>query len=96
VYDRCAVRVSATRQGGRDPAETTVAQLVRVCDTRWAIEECFAQTKGELGMDQYEVRKWEAWHRFVTLCLLTHAYLVVLRSAAQQEEAGEKGAQIAA
>lgn len=78
------------------PVETTVAQLVGVCATRWAIEECFAQTKGELGMDQYEVRKWEAWHRFVTLCLLAHAYLVVMRSAAQQEEVEEKGAQIAA
>lgn len=41
-------------------------------------------------MDQYEVRTWTAWHRFVTLCLLAHAYLVVLRSAAQQEEAEEK------
>lgn len=78
------------------PVATTVAQLVGVCERRWAIEECFAQAKGELGMDQYEVRKWEAWHRFVTLCLLGHAYLVVLRSAAQQEEAEEKGAQIAA
>jgi hypothetical protein len=37
-----------------------------------------------------------AWHRFVTLCLLAHAYLVVVRHAARQEEAVEKGAMIPA
>jgi SRSO17 transposase len=74
------------------PEETTVAELVRVCTTRWQIEEGFAQAKGEVGLDQYEVRKWEAWHRHATLCMLAHAYLVVMRRAAQQEERGEKGA----
>ena len=74
------------------PEGTAVAELVRVCTARWQIEEGFAQAKGEVGLDQYEVRKWEAWHRHATLCLLAHAYLVVLRQAAQQEERGEKGA----
>ncbi len=60
------------------PAGTTSAELLRVCDVRWQIEEGFAQAKGELGLDQYEVRGWDAWHRFVTLCLLAHAYLAVL------------------
>ncbi len=78
------------------PMETTLEELVRVCDARWQIEECFAQAKGEVGMDQYEVRTWVAWHRFVTLCLLAHAYLVVMRAAARQEEVGEKGALIPA
>jgi SRSO17 transposase len=76
------------------PAETTEAELIRVCTTRWQIEEGFAQAKGEVGLDQYEVRKWEAWHRHATLCLLAHAYLVVMRQAAQREERGQKGAPI--
>jgi SRSO17 transposase len=33
-------------------------------------------------MDQYEVRTWTAWHRFVTLCMVAHALLVVLRAQA--------------
>ena len=78
------------------PAETSNEELVRVCDTRWQIEECFGQAKGEVGLDQYEVRTWVAWHRFVTLCLLAHAYLVVVRHAVRQEEVGEKGALILA
>jgi SRSO17 transposase len=76
------------------PEGTPEAELIRVCTTRWQIEEGFAQAKGEVGLDQYEVRKWEAWHRHVTLCLLAHAYLVILRHAAQREERGEKGAPI--
>jgi SRSO17 transposase len=74
------------------PAATGEAELIRVCTTRWQIEEGFAQAKGEVGLDQYEVRKWEAWYRHATLCLLAHASLVVMRHAAHQEECGEKGA----
>jgi SRSO17 transposase len=73
------------------PEGTAVAELLRVCATRWQIEEGFAQAKGEVGLDQYEVRTWEAWHRHATLCLLAHAYLVVLRHAAQREERGKRG-----
>jgi SRSO17 transposase len=69
------------------PEETSVQELVRVCDRRWAIEEDFAEAKGEVGLDQYEVRTWTAWHRFITLCLLAHAALVVLRQRALASEA---------
>ena len=74
------------------PEATGVDELVRVCETRWQIEQCLAEAKGEVGLDQYEVRKWAAWHRHATLGLLAHAYLVAMRRAAQQEERGEKGA----
>lgn len=68
------------------PPHTPTSELVRVCDARWTIEECFSQAKGEVGLDHYEVRKWEAWHRYVILCLLAHAFLVVTRFAAREEE----------
>jgi len=64
------------------PVLTPSAHLVRVAGTRWAVEEAFAQAKGEVGLDQYEVRQWEAWYRHVTLCLLAHAFLVVVRAQA--------------
>jgi SRSO17 transposase len=76
----------------RGPRETTVEELVGVCQERWAVEECFAEAKGEVGLDHYEVRRWEAWHRHVTLCLLAHAFLVVVRSATAREEGpGKRG-----
>ena len=77
------------------PEGTSIEELVRVCQDRWAVEQCFAEAKGEVGMDHYEVRKWDAWHRHVTLCLLAHAFLVAVRLAARDEEAaggsGKKG-----
>ena len=48
-------------------AETTLEELVRVGGMRWASEEGFAQAKGEVGLDPDEVRRWDAWHRHVTL-----------------------------
>ena len=64
------------------PAGTPLAELARVAGTRWVIEEGFERAKGEVGLDQYEVRRWEGWHRHITLCLLAHAFLEVTRSAA--------------
>ena len=54
---------------------------MRVAGTRWTIEECFEAAKGEVGLDQYEVRSWTGWHRHITLAMLALAYLTVLRQA---------------
>jgi hypothetical protein len=72
------------------PKDTSVGQLVRLAGRRWVIEDCFEAAKVEVGLDEYEVRKWDAWHRHITLCLLAHAYLAVLRS-----EAAKRGMQSA-
>jgi len=72
------------------PRNTPVEELVKICQSRWQVEECFAQAKGEVGLDHYEVRRWDAWHRYVTLCLLAHAFLVVTRSAAHRQELESK------
>ena len=70
------------------PADTPVATMVRVAGMRWAIEASFEDAKGAVGLDHYEVRKWTAWYRHVTLALLAHAYLEVTRL---QATAGQKG-----
>jgi SRSO17 transposase len=64
------------------PEGTDLATLVRVAGTRWTIEACFEAAKGEVGLDEYEVRSWTGWHRHVTLAMLAHAYLAVVREAA--------------
>jgi SRSO17 transposase len=64
------------------PEGTTLARLVRVAGMRWTIEGCFEAAKGEVGLDEYEVRSWTGWHRHTTLAMLAHAYLAVLRKAA--------------
>ena len=69
------------------PEDTSVEELVRVCQERWQVEVAFEAAKGEVGLDHYEVRRWEAWHRYITLCLLAHAFLVVICLAARNGEA---------
>jgi SRSO17 transposase len=73
------------------PADTPLAEMVRVTGTRWSIEESFERAKGEVGLDQYEVRRYDAWYRHITLCLLAHAFLEVTRAAANRDVGGRGG-----
>ena len=42
---------------------------------RWAIEQCFEECKGEVGMDHYEVRKYRGWHHHMLMTMLAHVFL---------------------
>lgn len=70
------------------PATSPIQELARVAGMRWAIEESFEDAKGTAGLDEYEVRKWQAWHRYITLALLAHAYLEVTRRYANEAQKG--------
>jgi SRSO17 transposase len=61
------------------PAGTDLAMLVQVAGRRWTIEVAFEAAKGEVGLDQYEVRSWTGWYRHVTLALFAQALLTVVR-----------------
>lgn len=66
------------------PQGATLEELVGVAGSRWAIEICFEAAKQEVGLDQYEVRKWGAWYRFITLAMFAHAFLAVQRARAEK------------
>ena len=59
------------------PTAVTLAELVRVAGARWAVEECFQAAKNEVGLDHYQVRRYDAWYRHITLAMLAHAFLAV-------------------
>nr|WP_213934391.1 IS701 family transposase [Rhodococcus sp. B50] len=61
------------------PADTPLAELVRVAGSRWAIEECFQTAKNETGLDHYQVRGYTAWYRHITLSMAAAAFLTILR-----------------
>ena len=71
------------------PSGTTLAQMATAIGTRWTVEQCFEEGKGEVGLDHYEVRSWQGWYRHITLCMLAHAFLVVLRTQSQMEDRRE-------
>lgn len=62
------------------PGETTLQEMAIVAATRYTVEQCIEEAKGETGLDHYEVRHWTSWHRHMTLSLLAHAWLAALRS----------------
>jgi SRSO17 transposase len=64
------------------PAGTLDEELIQVAGSRWAIEECFQAAKNETGLDQYQVRRYDAWYRHATLAMLAHAYLAVTAATA--------------
>jgi SRSO17 transposase len=70
------------------PASLRVTEMVLVAGRRWAIEVGFEEAKGLVGLDHYEVRKWQAWHRHITLALLAYAALVVTRGCITDPEKG--------
>src|ERR687885_2381416 len=73
------------------PLGTALATLVRVAGTRWTVESDFETTKGEVGLDHYEVRSWVGWYRHITLAMWAQAVLTMIRAAAREAELPKKG-----
>ena len=59
------------------PERSPLRELVRVAGARWAIEETFQTAKGQVGLDQYQARRYDSWYRHITLAMLAHAFLTV-------------------
>jgi SRSO17 transposase len=62
--------------------DSTLLDLACVASTRHTVEQCFEEGKGETGLDEYEVRYWHSWYRHITLSMLAHGFLVLLRREA--------------
>lgn len=73
------------------PSDTSLADLARVAGSRWQVEIGFEEAKGEVGLDEYEVRRWDGWYRHITLALVAHAVLAAMRALGQDQEARAKG-----
>jgi SRSO17 transposase len=66
------------------PRRSSTADLAWTAGSRWHIEECFQQAKGEAGLDHYQVRSWRAWYAHITLSMLALAWLAASRAQAQK------------
>jgi SRSO17 transposase len=62
------------------PQPTMLEDVVRVAGSRWTVESGFEVAKGEVGLDQYEVRTWRGWYRHITLVMWALALLTVMRA----------------
>jgi SRSO17 transposase len=55
--------------------ETSVSTLLLVAFSRWRIERCFEDEKGEIGLDHYEGRRWLGLKRHLTLSNVSYLFL---------------------
>jgi SRSO17 transposase len=63
------------------PRGTRLRTLVATAGARWAVEESFQTAKNEVGLDQYQVRRYDAWYAHITLAMAAAAFLVITRAA---------------
>ena len=57
------------------PESAPLRLFVWLSGIRWAVEQSFEETKTELGMAHYEVRKYPGWHRHMLTSMLAHFFL---------------------
>jgi SRSO17 transposase len=62
------------------PTGTAITAMITAAGLRWNIEDDNKAGKDQLGLDAYQVRKWDPWHRHVTISMLAHAFLAVTRA----------------
>jgi SRSO17 transposase len=63
------------------PLETTLDTLAQVAGSRYHVEHLLEEAKGSAGLGQYEVRHWHSWYRHMTLALMAHSWLTLIRQA---------------
>jgi len=56
--------------------EPSLGELARVIKAGACIEASFKRGKGEVGMDEYQVRTWQGWHHHMTLSLMAVWFLI--------------------
>lgn len=69
-----------------NPNAAGFGELVQVAGARWPIEECFAAGKNETGLDNYQVRTWDAWHRHIAFSMLAHTFLAITAQRARKSD----------
>ena len=53
--------------------------LLRVAFGRWPVEDCFRETKEELGLDHFECRGWRCIHRHLFVTILSQLFCARVR-----------------
>jgi SRSO17 transposase len=61
------------------PVDTSVQKLLLVAFSRWRVERCFEDQKGEVGLDKWEGRKYLSLKRHLILTSISYLFLAKVR-----------------
>ncbi len=70
------------------PPETPVETLLRVAFSRWRIECCYEDQKGEIGLDHFEGRRYQGLKRHLILSCVSYLFLSLVRERERGEKSG--------
>jgi hypothetical protein len=73
------------------PLEAPLPTLLLVAFSRWRVERCFEDEKGELGLDHYEGRKYPGLKRHLILTSVSHLFLAKVHQDLRGEKPGADG-----
>jgi len=73
------------------PENTNVQTLLLVAFSRWHIERCFEDHKGEVGLDHYEGRRYPGLKRHLILTAMSFLFLAKVRDELRGEKPGFDG-----
>jgi hypothetical protein len=69
------------------PQDVSIQKFVEVAGVRWTVECCFAESKSEVGLDEYKVRSYMRRYKHITFACLAHALLAYLSSCSLDTKA---------
>lgn len=73
------------------PVPTSVQKLLLVAFSRWRIERCFEDQKGEVGLDHYEGRRYVGLKRHLILTAMSYLFLARVRQKLAEKKPGADG-----
>jgi SRSO17 transposase len=73
------------------PPETPIQHMLLVAFSRWRVERCFEDDKGEIGLDHYEGRLYLGLKRHLILSAVSYLFLARTRQRLGGEKRGVDG-----
>jgi SRSO17 transposase len=73
------------------PPETPLETLLLVAFSRWRVERCFEDDKGEIGLDHYEGRRYVGLKRHLILSAVSLLFLSRVNKRLRGEKSGMDG-----
>jgi len=70
------------------PPEASVEVLLLVAFSRWRVERCFEDQKQEVGLDQWEGRRWLGLQRHLILTAISYLFLARTKEQLRGKKSG--------
>ena len=70
------------------PPDTSVQTLLLVAFSRWRVERCFQDQKQEVGLDEWEGRRWLGLKRHLILTSVSYLFLARVREKLREKKSG--------